>query len=150
MMEAEPALKLDAAEVEAVIRDGLPGPTQGGFHVEEVRQGYARVRLPFAPWMLRPGNLVSGPALFTAADAAMYALVLAHAGPVVMAVTTNMTLHFLSAAPVGDVVAEAKLLRLGMRLAVMEVSLFTGEDATFVAHVTGTYALPRPRPSHGP
>ncbi len=32
-----------------------------------------------------------------------------------------------------------------MRMAVMEVSLFTGPDQTFVAHVTGTYALPRRR-----
>jgi len=95
--------------------------------------------------MLRPGHLVAGPALFTAADAAMYALVMAHIGPVVMSVTANMNLHFLNAAPEGDIVAEAKLLRLGMRMAVMEVALFTGPDRTFVAHVTGTYALPRKR-----
>lgn len=144
-MNDTPALQLTAAEVETVIKGGLPSATQGGFHVEEVRMGYARIRLPYGPWMLRPGNLVSGPALFTAADAAMYALVMAHIGPVVMSVTANMNLHFLSAAPVGDIVAEAKLLRLGLRLAVMEVSLFTGADKTFVAHVTGTYALPRRR-----
>lgn len=144
-MDENAGLKLTAAEVEAVIKGGLPSATQGGFHVEEVRQGYARIRLPYSPWMVRPGNLVSGPALFTAADAAMYALVMAHIGPVVMSVTANMNLHFLSAAPMGDIVAEAKLLRLGLRLAVMEVSLFTGADKTFVAHVTGTYALPRRR-----
>lgn len=136
-------LRLTAAEVEAVIKSGLP--SAAGFRVEEVRPGFARVRLPFSPWMLRPGHLVSGPALFTAADAAMYALVMAHIGPVVMSVTANMNLHFLSAAPEGDIVAEAKLLRLGMRMAVMEVSLFTGPDKVFVAHVTGTYALPRKR-----
>lgn len=137
-------LALTAAEIEAVIKAGLPS-AGGGFAVEEVRPRYARIRLPFGPWMLRPGNLVSGPALFTAADAAMYALVMAHIGPVVMAVTANMSLHFLSAAPAGDVVAEAKMLRLGMRMAVMEVALFTGPDQAFVAHVTGTYALPRKR-----
>lgn len=140
-------LRLTAAEVEAVIKNGLP--VAGGFSVEEVRPHYARIRLPFSKWMLRPGNLVSGPALFTAADAAMYALVMAHIGPVVMSVTANMNMHFLSAAPAGDIVAEAKMLRLGMRLAVMEVSLFTGPDRTFAAHVTGTYALPRARPAQG-
>jgi uncharacterized protein (TIGR00369 family) len=137
-------LALTAAEIEAVIKGGLPS-AGGGFAVEEVRPRYARIRLSFNRWMLRPGNLVSGPALFTAADAAMYALVMAHIGPVVMAVTANMNLHFLSAAPAGDVVAEAKMLRLGMRMAVMEVALFTGPDKVFVAHVTGTYALPRKR-----
>jgi uncharacterized protein (TIGR00369 family) len=135
-------LKLTAAQIDAIFQQHFGNG--GGLRVEEVREGYARLRLPFHKWMLRPGNVVSGPALFTAADAAMYALVMAHLGPVVMAVTANMTLHFLAAAPAGDVVAECALLRLGSRLAVMEVSLFTGPDKTFAAHVTGTYALPRP------
>jgi uncharacterized protein (TIGR00369 family) len=133
-------LKLTGAEVEALFAQHFGA--SGGPRVEEVRHGYARLRLPFHKWMLRPGNVVSGPALFTAADAAMYALVLAHLGPVVMAVTSNMNLHFLAAAPAGDVVAECKLLKLGKRLAVMEVSLFTGPEKTFAAHVTGTYSLP--------
>ena len=134
-------LKLTAAQIEAIFQQHFGNG--GGLRIEEVREGYARLRLPFHKWMLRPGNVVSGPALFTAADAAMYALVMAHLGPVVMAVTANMTLHFLAAAPAGDVVAECKLLRMGSRLAVMEVSLFTGPDRTFAAHVTGSYALPR-------
>lgn len=141
------ALQLTAEQVEDVIRKGLPSAGGDSFRVEEVRVGYARIRLPFTRWMVRPGNLVSGPALFTAADAAMYALLLSHLGPVVMAVTANMNLNFLNPAPLGDVVAECKLLRLGMRLAVMEVSLFTGPDKTLVAHATGSYAVPRRRPA---
>lgn len=135
------AMKLTAAQIEEVFRAHFGNG--GGLRIEEVREGYARLRMPFHKWMLRPGNVVSGPALFTAADAAMYALVMAHLGPVVMAVTANMNLHFLAAAPAGDIVAECALLRMGTRLAVMEVSLFTGPEKTFAAHVTGTYALPR-------
>lgn len=142
---SDEGLQLSAAQVEAVIRAGLPSADRSDMRVEEIREGYARIRLPFAKWMLRPGDLVSGPTLFTAADSAMYALVLAHIGPQLMAVTANMNIHFLNAAPAGDVVAEATLLRMGLRLAVMEVSLFTGEDRVFAAHVTGTYALPRRR-----
>jgi acyl-coenzyme A thioesterase PaaI-like protein len=56
-----------------------------------------------------------------------------------------MNLNFLSAAPAGDVIAEARLLRLGNRHAVMELALYTGDSRTMVAHVTGTYALPRSR-----
>ena len=134
-------LKLSAPQIEALFAQHFGN--KGGLRVEEVRAGYARLRMPFHKWMLRPGDVVSGPALFTAADAAMYTLVLAHLGPVVMAVTSNMNLHFLAAAPAGDVIAECKLLRMGKRLAVMEVSLFTGPDKTFAAHVTGTYSLPR-------
>ncbi|MDD3763006.1 MAG: PaaI family thioesterase [Nevskiales bacterium] len=138
-------LKLNAQEVEAAIREGLVMAGRGGFQVEAVEPGYARIRLPFRDSMLRPGNLVSGPTLFLAADAAMYALVLAHIGPQLMAVTTNLNMNFLSKAQPGDVIGEASMLRLGKRLAVMEVRLSTGDDPTVVAHVTGSYALPAPR-----
>ena len=133
-------LKLGAAEIEALFTQHFG--SGDGLRVEEIRAGYARLRMPFRKWMLRPGNVISGPALFTAADSAMYALVLAHLGPVVMAVTSDMTLHFLNPGPAGDVVAECKLLRMGKRLAVMEVSLYTGLDQTLAAHVTGSYSLP--------
>lgn len=135
-------LALSAAELEAIIRGGLPTAGKSGLAVEEVRPRYARVRLPFKPWMLRPGNTVSGPALFTAADAAMYALVMAHVGPQVMAVTAGFNVHFLHKPKAGDVIAEARLLKLGRRLAVMEVELFSAGDPTLVAHATGSYALP--------
>lgn len=138
-------LKLSAVEIEAVIRGGLPAAAKSGLKVEEVRPGYARIRLPFSNWMLRPGNVISGPTLFTAADSAMYACVMAHIGAQVMALTANLTINFLNPGRAGDVVAEAKLLRLGQRMAVMEVALFTAGDPTLVAHVTGSYALPQRR-----
>ena len=138
-------LRLSAAETEAVIHGGLPAAAKSGLKVEEVRSGYARVRLPFNPWMLRAGNVISGPTLFTAADSAMYACVLAHIGAQVMALTANLTINFLNPGSAGDVVAEAKLLRLGQRMAVLEVSVFTADEPTLVAHVTGSYALPARR-----
>lgn len=135
-------LKLKSAEVEALLRGAFPSAKGDWVKVEELQPGLARIRLLFRPSMLRPGNSVSGPALFTAADTAMYVCVMAHVGPEVMAVTSQMNMHFLSRGKPGDVVAEARLLRLGKRSAVMEVSLRTGDDAALVAHVTGSYAIP--------
>lgn len=135
-------LKLDAAGVQALIRMGLKVADKGGLLIEAVAPGYARVRIPYRESMLRPGNVISGPTLFTAADSAMYALVLSHLGPQLMAVTSDMNIRFLAKAKIGDVIGEAKLLKLGRRLAVMEVALRTGEDPTIVAHATGSYALP--------
>lgn len=136
-------LVLEAAEVERLIMLGF-GAAEPFFKIEELRVGLTRVRMPFRKWMLRPGNTISGPALFTAADLAMYALVLGHAGPELMAVTSDMNLHFLSKGQAADVVGEARLLKLGRRLAVMEVSLSCGDDPRPVAHVTGSYSLPPP------
>ena len=112
------------------------------FEIEALSPGSVRARLPFKPWMLRPGEVVSGPALFTAADLAMYALVLSHTGPNLMAVTSNLDLNFLNQGERGDVLAEGSLLKLGRRLAVMEVKLRCGDAPDLVAVATGTYVLP--------
>jgi acyl-coenzyme A thioesterase PaaI-like protein len=80
------------------------------------------------------------------ADYAMYAVVLAHIGPVALAVTTNLTINFLRKPGPQDVVADARLLKLGRRLAVGEVVMSqTGLDGP-VAHVTSTYSIPPDRP----
>lgn len=144
------SLQLDAASIERLIHAGMPAAQRGALAVEEVRRGYARIRLPFSERMLRPGGVVSGPALFTAADSAMYVLVLAHLGAQMMAVTSDLSIRFLNKAAPGDVIAEARLLRLGRRLVTMEAALFTGSlDHGMVAHATGSYALPIGSPSGG-
>ncbi|HVT36353.1 MAG TPA: PaaI family thioesterase [Nevskiaceae bacterium] len=136
------ALKMTAQQVEDLIHLGFASKRKF-MQCEEVRENYARVRLPYRDTMLRPGGTLSGPTLFTAADIAMYALVLSHIGPELMAVTSNMNMNFLARPKAGDAIAEAKLLRLGRRQVVMEVSLYSSAGPeVLVAHVTGTYALP--------
>ncbi len=62
-----------------------------------------------------------------------------------MAVTTNLNINFLHLPGQSGIVAEGRLFKLGRRLAVGEVTLFSAGDADPVAHVTGTYSIP-PRP----
>lgn len=134
---------LDAATVEAIIRDGLPMSAFAKFEVTGIEPGVAHLRMPYADWMIRPGGSVAGPALMLMADAAMYAVVLAHIGPQMMAVTANLTINFLSRPKPVAVRAEGRLLKLGRRLAMIEVRMFSeGDNDTLVAHVTGSYALP--------
>lgn len=141
-------LKLDATAVETLIRAGLAAAGRGGIVIEELRSAYVRIRLPFDPLMIRPGNVISGPTLFTAADSAMYALVLGHLGPQLMAVTSDMNLRFLAKAEPSDVIGEASFLKLGRRLAVMEARMSTSAaPGVIVAHATGTYALPLSPPN---
>ena len=137
-------LILQADEVTDLITRGFKA-SEPFFHIDELRHGYVRARLPFKPWMLRPGNVISGPALFTAADLAMYALVLAHTGPQLMAVTSNLGLNFVNKGIAADIHAEGTLLKLGRKLAVMEVKLRCGDDTGLVAHATGSYAIPSER-----
>ncbi len=133
---------LDAAAVQALIHDGLPAAVGAAVAVEAVEAGLARVRMPFAESMLRPGRVISGPTLFAAADTAMYAAVLGHCGPELMAVTTDTSIRFLRGAPPGDVWAEARLRKLGRRLVVCEVSLWIDDPDRPVALASGSYLRP--------
>lgn len=135
-------LKLSGEQIEDLIQLGFAAK-QKLFTIESLVPGAIRVRTPYQARMLRPGNVLSGPAMFTAADLAMYALVMAHVGPALMAVTANMNLNFLNKAAPGDIIADGRLLKLGRKLAVMEVSLYSSANPeTMVAHATGSYALP--------
>jgi uncharacterized protein (TIGR00369 family) len=90
---------------------------------------------------LRPGGTVSGPTLMYLADFAMYTALIAGAGPAgAAAVTTNLNIHFLSRTGPGLIRAEARLLKLGRRLATGDVSI-TDAGGKAVAHATCTYAL---------
>lgn len=98
------------------------------------------VTMPFRPDLVRAGGTISGPALMTLADTTAYFLTLAHAGPVPSAATANLDIHFLVRPKPGPIVAIATMLRLGKRLAVAKVDLYSEE--LLVAHATVTYALP--------
>ena len=116
--------------------------TSGTHEVEAIGPMSARVRLVFHPDHLRPGGTISGPSLFTLADLALYVAILAQIGRVPLAVTTNLNINFLRKPAPGDVVGEARLMKLGKRLAVGEVALHSLGQAAMVAHATGTYSIP--------
>ena len=133
---------MSLAEFEALCRDEAPFCELFGFRVERFDAGGAVVRLPFAPAFIRPGGTIAGPALMALADFAVYAALLARIGRVPLAVTTGLTINFLRKAAAVDVLAEARLLKLGRRLAVGEVTLMAAGDDQPAAHVTATYAIP--------
>jgi uncharacterized protein (TIGR00369 family) len=92
--------------------------------------------------LLRPGGVVSGPAMMGLADAGVYAMVLAHIGEVPMAVTTSLTMHFLRAAKPGPLTAQVRLLRLGRRIATCDAFLWTEAPDRPCAQATVAYAIP--------
>jgi acyl-coenzyme A thioesterase PaaI-like protein len=73
----------------------------------------------------------------------MYVVLLSAIGPVALAVTTNLNINFLHrGAPGRDLLAAARLLKLGKRLAVGEINLLSGTSPEPIAHVTATYSIP--------
>jgi uncharacterized protein (TIGR00369 family) len=116
--------------------------SESGLSIEAVWERGCRVRQAFRPSSLRPGGTISGPAMMALADFAMYVVVLAAIGPVPLAVTINLNINFLRKAAPGDLTAEARLLKLGKRLAVGEVHVRCDGRDEPVAHVTSTYSIP--------
>jgi uncharacterized protein (TIGR00369 family) len=114
-----------------------------GVSIEEIWYGGAQVRQAYRQEFIRPGGTISGPTMMALADFAMYIAVLASIGPVPLAVTTNFTINFLRKPGAADLLAEARLMKLGQRLAIGEVGIRSAGGAELVAHATSTYSIPR-------
>ena len=112
------------------------------YFVDEVGPLSARMRMDYHERHLRPGGTISGPAMMALADLALYAAILAHVGPVALAVTTSLNFNFLRKPEPRALIAACRLLKLGKRLAVGEVSIFSEGIPEVVCHATGTYSIP--------
>lgn len=135
---------LDAEGVNALLRRAFPQAAPESLaQVVEVAPGRVHMITPYREAMLRPGQLISGPNLMSLADSAAYALVLAHVGDELMAVTSQLNMSFLRGAKPGDLHAEAELLRLGRRIAVCDVRIWTEAPGRLAAQANVTYALPQ-------
>ncbi len=139
-----PAMSKD--DLETLIREGVPLVGNFGIVIDTLGAGVIRLRLPYKDDFVRPGGTVTGPAMFGLADVALYGAVLSLIGRVELAVTTSMTINFLRRPPPVAIIAEARILKLGKRLAYGDILIFSDGDPEPVAHATGTYSIP----PHGP
>ena len=134
---------LSASEVDALLaREFAHGGSAAGNVIEEAWHGGCRVRRTFNPRSLRPGGTISGPTMMGLADFAMYVAVLASFGAVPLAVTTNLNINFLRRPAQRDLIGEARLIKLGKRLAVGDVAIHSDGEDDMVAHATLTYSIP--------
>jgi uncharacterized protein (TIGR00369 family) len=116
--------------------------TIGDYEIEEVWHGGCRLRLRYDKRALRPGGTLVGAAMMSLGDFAMYVAVLSAIGWVPLAVTTNLTINFLKKPAARDLLAQARLIKLGRRLAVGEITIHSDGEDDLVAHVTSTYSIP--------
>ena len=137
--------KMSVAELEKFLHAEFPQAfSHDDIRIESADGASCLLRQRYREQMLRPGGTISGPTLMALADFAMYVVLLSAIGPVGLAVTTNLNINFLrKGAPGQDVLAVARLLKLGKRLAVGEVNLLSGTSPDPIAHVTATYSIPK-------
>ena len=149
------APRIDVETYRRISDERMPFARALGLEIDAIEVGSVRMRAVYDTSFLRPGGTIAGPIMMGLADAALYALVLSRIGPVELAVTTQLSVNFLRRPLPGDLVAEARMLKLGKRLAVGEVFMWSaaelgpdgaGASDAAVAHATGTYSIPPPAP----
>lgn len=137
-------ISMDVEALSSFLEREFPQVNANGkaFTVTGAGPGFASMRLDPMARHLRPGGTVSGPSLFALADLTAYVAILAQIGPVALAVTTNLNINFLRKPEHGPVDAMAKLLKLGKRLAVVDIAITSAMNGELVAHATSTYSIP--------
>ncbi|WP_099045470.1 PaaI family thioesterase [Pseudoponticoccus marisrubri] len=119
---------------------------RGMFAIDRLDEELLVMRLLGDERHLRPGGTVSGPAMFSLADVAAYVATMARIGRQALTVTTHCSIDFMRKPAAGrDVLAEARVLKLGRSLSVTDVLLFSEGSPEPVAHASLTYAIPPAR-----
>ena len=132
--------QMTVEELNDLIRREFP---QSKAILETISPRRCRVRIPINSSHLRPGGTVSGPTMMSLADNAMYLALLAEIGPILLSVTTNLNIHFVRKPEADrDLLGECHIFKLGKKLAVGEVRIFSEGIDDLVAHATCTYSIP--------
>lgn len=134
-------LKMTIADIEGLMDRHFP-ESKRLWSITNLVENEVTLHMRFRQDLVRAGGTISGPAMMALADTAAYFVTLAHAGPLPHMATANLDIHFLARPDPVDIIATARLLRLGRRLAVSTVAIRSAGADDVVAHATVTYALP--------
>jgi uncharacterized protein (TIGR00369 family) len=153
MQQAEPeAAAFDIAQARRVLREAFaPWVLDLGLAIERVDceppaaaedwQPGAILRMAFSERLCRHGGVICGQALMALADTAMViAMVAANRGYRPMT-TVDQTTHFMRAVASSDVLADARVVRLGRTMSFGRVTLSSATDKKQVAMVSSAFAM---------
>ena len=101
----------------------------------------AILRMPFSERLCRNGGIVCGQALMAFADTAMVIANLAANRGYRPMTTVDQTTHFMRAATASDVLADARVVRLGRTMSFGRVTLSSAADNKPVAMVSSAFAM---------
>ncbi len=97
-----------------------------GLRFEEIRRGYARVRLPHRPELLQGGGVVHGGAIASLIDSVVIGAVFSLFPERPRRVATiDLHVHFLDVVVDEDVIAEARVRRQGKSIVFVEIDALT-------------------------
>ena len=101
----------------------------------------AILRMAFSERLCRHGGVVCGQALMALADTSMVIAILAANRGYRPMTTVDQTTHFMRAAASCDVLADARVVRLGRTMSFGRVTLLNAADNKPVAMVSSAFAM---------
>jgi uncharacterized protein (TIGR00369 family) len=131
---------LGVEELQAILTTAFPDVDTP--HVEEVADESVIVSYSVLDRHGRPGGTLAGPVMMSLADTAAWVAIMSQIGPVVLAVTTSLHIDFLRKPQLTDLMARTRMLKLGKRLAVVDVDLYSRGETELVAKAQVTYSIP--------
>ena len=101
----------------------------------------ARLRMAFSERLCRHGGVICGQALMALADTAMVIAILAASRGYRPMTTVDQTTHFMRAVASSDVLADARVVRLGRTMSFGRVTLLSAADNKPAAMVSSAFAM---------
>jgi uncharacterized protein (TIGR00369 family) len=101
----------------------------------------ATLRMAFSERLCRHGGIVCGQALMALADTSMVIAILAANRGYRPMTTVDQTTHFMRAVTSSDVLADARVVRLGRTMSFGRVTLLSATDNKPVAMVSSAFAM---------
>jgi len=124
-------LDLSIINIESDPPPGAPADWQPG----------AILRMAFSDRLCRHGGIICGQALMALADTAMVIAVLAANRGYRAMTTVDQTTHFMRPAAQSDVIADARVVRLGRTMSFGRITLSSSTDNKPVAMVSSAFAM---------
>ena len=153
MPDEQQAIEFDIAEARRVLEDVFaPWVRDLGLSVERIEcappanaaadwQPGATIRMAFSERLCRHGGIVCGQALMALADTSMVIAILAANRGFRPMTTVDQTTHFMRAVTSSDVLADARVVRLGRTMSFGRVTLSSAADNKPVAMVSSAFAM---------
>ena len=133
--------KLSIDEMSKYLDEIFP-QVKGKYRILKLEDCLSEVQLMTTNANLRPGDTISGPAMFELADIAFYVAVIPVTGSGTLALTTNVAINFLRKPVHSDLIAIARIRKRGRQLVVGDVEIFSEDRSQLVTHAIFTYSLP--------
>ena len=134
-------LKLNKEETFQYMIEAYP-PCLERISIESLEPMVAKIRYKIFESDWRPGGTVSGPAIFSSADAAMWTMVLAMAGKKALSVTSSANIYFLRKPSLKDLINEVRIVKFGRTSIVGDCLVYADGENDPVAQASLSYHIP--------